>query len=170
MLIFLVGFMGAGKTYLGKQWSKKYHWSFYDVDAEIEQTEGTSIAQIFEQKGEAYFRNIEAKTLRNMQHYTKAIIACGGGTPCYFDNMQWMNEVGITVFLNASLPTIQHHIKVDQAKRPLIAGLSEVALFDFIKTKWEQRLPFYEQSSITLYPNQLNEQGFQTILNYIPHA
>ncbi|MCY7290920.1 MAG: shikimate kinase [Ferruginibacter sp.] len=118
MRIFLIGFMGAGKSFLGKLWADDNGIPFYDVDTLIEEEERMSISEIFSTFGEAYFREKEAAVLRNTDRFENAIIACGGGAPCYFDNMQWMNKNGITVFLNETEEQIYHHIKNDKKARP----------------------------------------------------
>ncbi|HEX2683637.1 MAG TPA: shikimate kinase, partial [Ferruginibacter sp.] len=97
--IFLVGFMGSGKTYWGRIWAQAYQLAFYDLDEVIEQDQGKTVAEIFKTYGEDRFRQIEAGTLRSFSEKNNCIVACGGGTPCFHDNMQWMNEQGTTVYL-----------------------------------------------------------------------
>src|SRR6187401_1227795 len=103
MKIFLVGFMGSGKTYWGKIWAQKNAMNFFDLDALIEEQEKKTIAAIFETEGEEYFREKEAMVLRTLPGANDCIIACGGGTPCYHDNMKWMNEHGGTVYLDTTV-------------------------------------------------------------------
>jgi len=167
MRIFLIGFMGAGKSFLGKLWADDNDMPFYDVDTLIEEEERMSISEIFSTFCEAYFREKEAAVLRNTDRFENAIIACGGGAPCYFDNMQWMNKNGITVFLNETEEQIYHHIKNDKKSRPLITSQDQNGLQDFIKNKLLERKPFYNQCKLILNPNQLNRHGFNVIESLI---
>ncbi len=167
MKIFLIGFMGSGKSYLGKRWADANKLPFYDLDALIEEDERMTVDKIFEIYGEDYFREKEAAVLRNTDKFTDAIIACGGGTPCYFDNMHWMNKNGVTVFLNETEDNIYNHIQKDKKVRPLILGQDQKDLLSFIATKLKDRFPFYEQSQTTLHSHQLNKEGFAIIENYL---
>ena len=101
-LIFLIGFMGSGKTYWGKKWSEKTGKEFFDTDDIIEQQQGITIAKIFATYGEDHFRNLETGVLKNMSLQNNFIIACGGGTPCFNDNITWMNQNGTSVYLQSS--------------------------------------------------------------------
>src|SRR5437773_11285939 len=97
--IFLMGFMGSGKTFFGKQLAQLLNYEFIDLDELIGKNEGATIAEIFFSKGEAYFRSKESSLLKSLSQNENAVIATGGGTPCFHDNMKWMNEHGITVYL-----------------------------------------------------------------------
>jgi shikimate kinase len=165
MKIFLIGFMGSGKSYLGKLWADANQLPFYDLDALIEEEERMTIDKIFTTYGEDYFREKEAAALRNTDKFTNVIIACGGGTPCYFDNMHWMNKNGITVFLNETEANIYNHVQNDKKVRPLILGQDQKDLQSFITAKLKDRFPFYEQSQTTLHSHQLNKEGFTFIQN-----
>ena len=103
MRIFLLGFMGSGKSHWGRQWSDVYDLKFIDLDEKIENQEHKSIIEIFENEGEDYFRQKEAILLRSLIKEDNCIISCGGGTPCFFDNMDWMNEQGITIWLDEDI-------------------------------------------------------------------
>jgi len=150
MKIFLIGFMGSGKTHWGKLWAVKSGMQFVDLDDIIEQQEGKTITQIFEQNGEAYFRQAETDTLKTFFKRSNCIIACGGGTPCFNNNMQWMNENGTTVYLSASAEDILKRVITEQGKRPLIKDFSPEELKDFIENKLKEREPFYSQAKIIL--------------------
>ncbi len=163
MRIFLNGFMGSGKSFLGKLWAEDNGIPFYDMDVLIEEEERMSIEKIFASKGEDYFREKEAAILRNTDRFEHAIIACGGGTPCYFDNMHWMNKNGITVFLNETPNQIYHHIINDKKVRPLIQSQDQTTLLTFIENKLEVRKPFYQECQLILNPDQLNRNGFREI-------
>src|SRR5438874_11559271 len=120
MQIFLVGFMGSGKTHWGKIWAEKYKFSFADLDEVIETAEKKPILKIFEEKGEEHFREIESATLRTLANDKKRIIACGGGTPCFHQNIQWMNENGITVYLKATPQQLAQRLINEKQKRPIL--------------------------------------------------
>ena len=167
MRIFLVGFMGAGKSFLGKIWGETNSIPFFDLDTLIEEEERISVENIFVTFGEDYFREREAAVLRNTDRFENCIIACGGGTPCYFDNMHWMNKNGVTVFLNESETNIYNHLKNDDKIRPLIIAQDEKTLQQYIINKLQQRISFYNESQIVLTGHQLNKDGFAVIKKYI---
>lgn len=163
MKIFLIGFMGSGKTFWGRIWSQKLNLDFYDLDEVIEKKEGKTIAAIFEKEGEDLFRTIEAKVLRSFAEKVNCIIACGGGTACFADNVQWMNESGTTIYLSATPPYILSRVKEEKDKRPLINKHNEAELLFFIEQKLKEREPFYTQAKITLPVSELNENSLSTI-------
>jgi shikimate kinase len=150
MKIFLIGFMGSGKTHWGKLWAVKSGMQFVDLDEVIEQQEKKTITEIFEQNGEAYFRDAETETLKTFSRRSNCIIACGGGTPCFNNNMKWMNENGTTVYLSATPNDILKRVITEQDKRPLIKDFSPGELTSFIELKLKEREPFYMQAKITL--------------------
>lgn len=161
--VFLIGFMGSGKTYWGKIWAQHYGLTFYDLDAIIEEKEGRSIAAIFEKEGEEYFRKIETMALQQFSKVENAIVACGGGAACFNNNMPWMNEKGTTVYLSASPQYILSRVKEEKDKRPLINKMNEVELLFFIEQKLKEREPFYNQAQIILPVIELNEDSLQTL-------
>ena len=169
MRIFLTGFMGSGKTYLGKIWAEDAGLSFYDLDNLIEEEERMTVAKIFEVYGESYFREREAAVLRNTDRFENCIIACGGGTPCFFDNADWMKRNGKTVFLNESPENIFHHLINDKSGRPLLP-LNREELRSFIKEKTRERMSFYSNADITIEPEHLNRNGFNDILKILNNA
>ena len=169
MRIYLTGFMGAGKTFLGKLWAQDNSLSFFDLDLLIEDEERMSVEKIFSTYGEDYFREKEAAVLRNTDRFDDCIIACGGGTPFFFHNMQWMNKTGVTVFLNESPENIFHHIINEKKMRPLLKSQTAESLPAFIEEKLNERIPFYIQSKISLPAEHLNRNGFNFILNQIKH-
>ena len=167
MRIYLTGFMGAGKTFLGRLWAEDNSLRFFDLDVLIEAEERMSTEKIFSTYGEDYFREKEAAALRNTDRFDNCIIACGGGTPCFFDNMQWMNKTGITVFLDETAENIFHHIINEKKIRPLLKSQTAESLPEFIQQKLTERLPFYTQSNISLSADHLNRNGFNFILKQI---
>src|SRR5690242_17437499 len=119
MKIFLLGFMGAGKSYWGRHLSEYMSLPLYDLDERIVEEEGCSIADIFKEKGESYFRQKERDTLQRLSRADRFIIACGGGAPCFFDNMDFMNEQGLTVWLDPSVGVMAERLQWKKGKRPL---------------------------------------------------
>lgn len=144
--IFLIGFMGVGKTTLGRRLAKRLGLEYRDLDKEIEFAAQMFIPDIFSLMGEDQFRKIEAETLRKQPD--NCLIACGGGTPCYYENMKWMNANGHTVYLKASPGFLSDRLMKSKKPRPLIMGKDEEALKAFIEEKLELRKGFYEQARI----------------------
>jgi shikimate kinase len=161
--VFLIGFMGSGKTYWGKIWAQRYGLKFYDLDAVVEEKEGRSIAAIFEKDGEAFFRKVETAALQQFSKVEKAVIACGGGAACFNDNMKWMNENGITVYLSATAAYILSRVKEEKDKRPLINKMNEAELLFFIEQKLKEREPFYSQAQFVLPVDKLNTDSLSTL-------
>ena len=148
MRIFLLGFMGSGKSYSGKRLAEKFRMSFIDLDDYIEEKEGRTIREIFEKEGEEYFRKIEKECLHEMGEKKMTIISTGGGTPCFFDNMKWMNENGVTIFLETSVEVLSNRLFDEMQKRPLLKDFSKEELKSFIEKKLEERNSFYHQTQI----------------------
>lgn len=157
MRLYLLGFMGSGKSFSGKRLAEKFGMSFIDLDNFIEEKQGRTIREIFEKEGEDYFRKIEKMCLLEMGQKEMTIISTGGGTPCFFDNMKWMNENGVTVFLETSVEVLSNRLFDEMQKRPLLKGLSKEELKHFIEKKLEERNPFYHQTQI-LYQQNLEGQ------------
>lgn len=152
MKIFLLGYMGSGKSYWGRKLSESLRLPVFDLDAEIEKATGSKIKDIFSEKGEPFFRKLEQKQLWDISKNETFVLSCGGGTPCFFDNMDFMNKTGITVWLNTSIPVMVDRLKRKKEKRPLLNGLSDEQLTDFVTEKLEERRPFYERSQLIIDP------------------
>lgn len=151
MKIFLIGLMGSGKSALGKKVSNSIKLPFIDLDVAIEQQEGMPVFEIFSKKGQEYFRNTEAGVLRKQSEAKEFVMATGGGTPCFHGGMDFMNETGITIFLNTDIPEIVKRLDgPQQSLRPLLNELPEQSLEEKLKTMLQKRLPFYEQAHFTL--------------------
>ena len=163
MKIFLIGFMGSGKSYWGKKWGQQSGLAFYDLDEVIEKEQGKTISEIFEKDGEDHFRKIETIALHTFSEKAACIIACGGGAACFNDNMEWMNENGITVYLSATPAYILSRVKEEKDKRPLINKLNEAELLFFIEQKLKERESFYKLAKITLHEADLNDNSLSTI-------
>ena len=163
-LIFLVGFMGTGKTHWGRVWSQQSGYAFVDLDEEIESQESSSVADIFATHGEAYFRKLEAGTLRALAGRKKLIVACGGGTPCFRDNMDWMNHRGTTVWLKADAAFILENIKRQPGTRPLLQEKTEEELRGFIEQKLDERESIYSNATVIVEARSLDSASFHDMI------
>lgn len=144
MKFFVVGYMASGKTTFGKELAGDKGLPFLDLDECIEEREGRSILEIFATDGERYFRETERRVLHELcGERDEFVMATGGGTPCFFDNMEYMNSMGSTLFLNTSLFVIVERLKKQRADRPLLAVYSDNELEFFVREHLESRLPFY---------------------------
>ncbi|RZK61609.1 MAG: shikimate kinase [Pedobacter sp.] len=149
MKIFLVGFMGCGKSTKAKQLANLLACPAIDIDAVIVEQQGMSIADYFAANGEAAFRELENEVLKSLDYPGTCVVATGGGLPCFLDNMQWMNEHGITVYLEMTPPQLVSRLH-NREKRPLIKGMDDEQLLAFIVGKLEERNPFYHQSKLSI--------------------
>ena len=138
--------MGAGKTTLGWALSKILNFKCYDLDWYIETRMHKTIAQIFEERGEDGFRIIERNMLHEVAEFENVIIACGGGTPCFFDNMEYLNKQGETIYMNATADIICQHLNISRNVRPLLKDKSEDEVKVFVKKQIEERDIYYKQA------------------------
>ncbi|MFN0016479.1 MAG: shikimate kinase [Saprospiraceae bacterium] len=145
---FLIGFMGSGKTYWGTRLAERLGVLFIDLDDRIESAQQRSIETIFKQDGEAVFRQIERNVLHQLSLEQPCVIATGGGTPCFFDNIDWMNAHGITVFLQTPVPVLSARLQADKTVRPLLAGIPAEQLETRISHLLEQRMPYYGKAKV----------------------
>ena len=150
MLIFIIGYMGAGKTTFGKKLASQLSYRFYDLDELIEMRHGKSITSIFNDLSEEGFREIEREILLEHLDDQNTVIATGGGTPCFFDNMELMNQKGITVFLDIEVETIVERILNDSKLRPLLQNIPENERFSFITRHLEERKTYYQKAKYIL--------------------
>lgn len=169
MTLFIIGYMASGKTTFGKALAKKTGLQHIDLDFYIEQRFHSTVSEIFASKGEDEFRRIESAMLREVGEMTDVVISCGGGTPCFSDNMEYMNSRGITVCLQASDDVIADRIMEAGNKRPLMAGKSKDEILATLRQHMEVRKPFYDQAAIIISGNQLENrpQITETIDNFI---
>ena len=142
--------MGAGKTTIGKALSKELGIIFYDLDWYIENRMRKTVSQIFAERGEEGFRKIEYNMLHEVAEFEDVIISCGGGTPCFFDNMDYLNQQGQVVYLKAEPEVLYKHLLMAKVERPLIKGKSQEELLTFISEQLERREPFYSKARYTL--------------------
>ncbi len=148
--IFLTGYMGAGKTTVGKDLSKRMGLSFIDLDLYIEGRYLKSVRQLFEEKGEAAFREIERRMLHEVSTFEDILISTGGGAPCYADNMAFMNEQGTTVYLKVSVDELVKRLEIGKGTRPVLKGRKGDELKAFVQESLTLREPFYTQATIIL--------------------
>ena len=148
--IILIGYMGAGKTTIGKALSKELGITFYDLDWYIESRMRKTVSEIFAERGEEGFRKIEYNMLHEVAEFEDVIISCGGGTPCFFDNMDYLNQQGQVVYLKAEPEVLYKHLQMAKVERPLLKGKSKEELLTFIKEQLDKREPFYTKARYTL--------------------
>lgn len=172
--VFLIGFMGAGKTTIGKKLAAKLGLLFVDLDEAVieyevrntkyEVNSPASVKDLIELKGIDHFRKAEADTLRQLD-LDKKLISTGGGAPCYYNNMQWMKEQGTVVFLNVDEGVIYSRLKATNLdERPLLKGLDDEGLKTFIHEKLQERLPVYQQAHIQFNPVKQKPEELVSIL------
>ena len=169
MRIFLTGYMGCGKSTIGRKVAAQMGINFIDLDKYIEERYFKSVPDIFAQEGEAAFRLKERQALLEVSEFEEIVVGTGGGAPCFFDNMQLMNQAGITIYLAPDNETLACRLLRSKTDRPLIAGKSKEELLIFIQQALEKRAPFYEQSKIIIRGKNdvLPEEVFQLIQDYI---
>lgn len=153
--IFLIGYMGVGKTTVGKVLSKKLGYQFIDLDNYIENRFRKTIQEIFDVKGEDKFRGIEREMLSEVATFEKVVIATGGGTPCFYDNIDVMNKQGITIYIKASVEQLVSRLLASKNVRPIIKGKSPEELKDFVKTHLAEREPFYAKADLIYLTDRL---------------
>lgn len=159
MKISLIGYMGSGKSTVGKLLATKLGYSFKDLDTEIEKLEQISIQELFEKKGELYFRKQEKKILKNLLNSTDNIIlSTGGGTVAFYDNLDTINENSISFYLSLSPTALSERLKQGKKSRPLIKHLKDENLTEFIAKHLFERNIFYQKAHYSITCNQLNEQ------------
>jgi shikimate kinase len=163
MLIFLVGYMGCGKTTFGRKLAADLGWQFADLDELIEARYKINISDFFAKYGEERFRRVENMMLREMLTKHSVIVSTGGGTPCYYNNMELMNRYGRTIFLDTALPVLVDRLFNGKRKRPLVMGLGKEELTQKINLHLEQRIPFYKMAQYRIsleeqFPNLIREK------------
>ena len=154
--IILIGYMGSGKTTVGKALSKETGMMFYDLDWYIESRMRKTVSQIFAERGEEGFRQIEYNMLHEVAEFEDVIISCGGGTPCFFDNIDYLNQQGDVVYLKATPETLYKHLMMAKVERPLLKNKSPEELIAYITEHLKERSPFYEKARYSLDVNVLD--------------
>jgi len=155
--IYLIGFMGSGKSSTGRALARHLDLPFLDLDEVIERACGLTIPQLFARRGEDSFRRLEAKVLRSTVDYPEAVIACGGGTPCQHGNLEWMNKHGLTVYLNSPVEVLLERLEHAAEERPLLKDKTPEEREAFIRQKLTERLPYYEKASVLFETSDYGE-------------
>ncbi|QEC50918.1 shikimate kinase [Anseongella ginsenosidimutans] len=167
MKLFLIGYMGAGKTTLGKPLAQQLALPFIDMDTVLEEREGKTITNLFEELGESGFREKERDILRNGIFPDAFVMATGGGAPCFFDNMDWMNHKGVTMYLRAHPKEIARRLEHEREQRPLLRSIKKEDLEEVIGQRLAVREKFYLQAQLVMENNELTvEQLLEALQSY----
>lgn len=154
--IYLVGYMGAGKTTAARRLAHRLGWEVVDTDALFEEKYKISVNDFFNKYDETLYRKLESEVLKATESLENVVVSTGGGTACYFDNMEWMNQHGLTVFLRISPQAAVDRVIHSRHKRPLVEGKCEEELTEFVNRHYASRMPFYEQALITVKSEDLD--------------
>ncbi|MFV0418940.1 MAG: shikimate kinase [Dysgonomonas sp.] len=153
--IFLIGYMGAGKTTAGRELAQELELDFIDLDHFIQARYQKTVNQLFQDVGESEFRIIEKNMLKEVGEFENVVISSGGGTPCFFDNMDYMNKVGTTIYLKATPEALSSRLNVCKDKRPLIKDKDEDELYNFVVESLKKREPFYLKAKVIFETEEL---------------
>jgi shikimate kinase len=165
MKIFLIGFMGSGKTHWGKLLSAKLKLPFFDLDAVIIKTENKSVSDIFTEKGEEYFRYKEKEVLEELVNdHDKFILSCGGGTPCFFNSIEFMKKNGIVIWLNTSIGILKERLLKEKMSRPLVRTIGDAELKNYIIRKLGERKMYYERADIMVHEDAVSLENLIELL------
>ena len=159
MRIYLVGYMSAGKSTTAKRLAKRLGVEAYDTDRMFEERYHISVSDFFQKYDEPLYRRLETQILHDTLAFDNAVIATGGGTACFNDNMEWMNQNGVTVFLKISPRSAVLRLSQSKVKRPKVYGKSPEELEDFIQKNYTERMPFYEKAQITVKSEDLDVES-----------
>jgi shikimate kinase len=162
--IFLIGLMGSGKSFWAKKLSALLHIPAFDLDKEIEKIAGRTVAAIFADEGESYFRQKENEVLKSFEGKPNFLLATGGGAPCFHDNMEWMNENGVTIWIDEPPSVIASRLKKEKSHRPLIAEVADDNLSEFFIRMRGSRAPYYMRAKYHLSGNHITEKDFMKII------
>ncbi len=165
--VFLVGYMGVGKTTIGKKLAKKLVMEFIDLDGFIGLNEGVTVQRLIEEKGEPDFREIERKYLKELSKKDNLLISTGGGTPCFFDNMETINRNGTSIYLKMDEKSLVNRLVNHTESRPLIAGKNKEELAEFVNQHLKKRTPFYEQAKLSFNVLSLNATRLNLLASQI---
>ena len=150
MRVYLIGFMGSGKSTIGKKLASTLDYNFIDLDHYIEEQENSSIQDVFQLKGEGYFRKIESKALLQVSKMEKIVISLGGGTPCFEDNATVIYATGISVYLELSAAGLFSRLVKNRGDRPLLMTLNDNELKNYIEKTLEERNEYYQQANLVV--------------------
>lgn len=164
MRIYIVGFMGSGKSTYGTQLASELGFGFTDLDANIEETAGQSISSLFEDKGEEHFRKLESEELLKTATLQNHVIATGGGTPIFNHQMEWMNDNGTTIYLRLFEGELTKRLATELGSRPLLKDQTEETLPEFIYNTLRERAFYYHQAQIVIDPLNMQPKELAEIL------
>lgn len=164
MKVFLVGFMGSGKTTLGKKLAAKLNRPFVDLDLVFEEKEGCTIGEYFTYHGEAAFRKEEASIIRNTVYPANGIISTGGGVPCFHNNMDWMNANGLTIYINLPVKTLADRLGNAKVPRPVLGGKKGEELEKHIAERLSEREVFYKKARVSLTGINLTAEDLEKVI------
>jgi shikimate kinase len=168
MKIFLVGFMGCGKTHWGRQLSQKLQIPFFDLDEVIVEREGKAITDIFSELGEEYFRMLEKDVLHLLtESHDTFVMACGGGAPCFFNNIDYMKKNGAAVWIHSSTDTLYQRLVNEKEQRPLVKAIPDDQLRSYIIKKNADRKIFYQQADVFINEEDIT---LDTLIQKIFHG
>jgi shikimate kinase len=156
MNVYLIGYMGSGKSTVGRKLAARLGLQFADLDQWLEERAGISISEWFEQKGEADFRAKEQAALEELTKQSGLVVATGGGTACGDTNLSFMGKSGVVIYLEVEVPVLLSRLKPELLKRPLLAGRLEPELTEFISNHLEERKPYYLQAHLRVQATDLN--------------
>lgn len=157
--VILIGYMGAGKTTVGKELAKSLGVTFYDLDWYIESRMRKSVKQIFDEGGEEKFRRIEHNMLHEVAEFENVVISCGGGTPCFYDNMEYLNQQGETVYLQSQPEVLMQHLKMGKGVRPLLLNKTQEEIKEYITAQLKEREQFYLKAKHVLNVNLMDSHA-----------
>ena len=162
--VFLLGFMGCGKSTLGRHLAKALGWEFIDLDNFFEKKFKTTVPLFFKEFGETGFRDGERAALQELKDIDKAVIATGGGAPCFFDNIDFMNNHGVTLYMKVSPEVLAQRLTNSKNVRPLVQGKTGDELIAYIEEKLQSREPFYNRANIIADAEVLNLSDYIRVL------
>lgn len=163
MNLILIGYMGSGKSSIGKRLANRLGYVFVDLDKRIEDLAKVSIEEIFEEYGEKEFRNLEDHVLSKVLKEENIVLATGGGTPCHSNNIEALKENGFVVYLELDPPTLKKRLFWAKSKRPLLIGKNQDEMLDYIGGHLEERMPFYSQAHLTVNADKINASKLDEI-------
>lgn len=167
MNVYLIGYMGSGKSTVGRKLATRLNRSFVDLDSALEEHAGISVSTWFASKGEDHFRKAEAELLTEFSAQQDWVIATGGGTPCFSNNLELMKNTGVVVYLDMDVDQLVSRLLSGQAQRPLIAGKSPEELTEFISGHLESRKLYYEQAHVLVSAMDLNSERLDELAEFV---
>lgn len=165
--LYIIGMPGTGKTHFGRTLAQSMKMQFFDLDEMIEKREGCTIRKLVQDKGEQYFRETEHDVLLSTLNYNNCVIACGGGTPLHYNNMEWMKLRGIVVWLNTDLRIIAVRIANNITRRPMFLGLNDAELYQKLRDLYEKRRKVYVKADVYIEQNSAGGISLSSVIQRI---